>query len=79
MEVEDDVRKIWQAEELGNDNYIFKTTLAHLRNYESSYYESDGNGNYDDITESIGLPYLIKYLEDRNLKEDEEIAIHWWW
>lgn len=63
VEVEDDVKALWTERELGNDNYVYFTTLEDLR----------------ELGKELEIPHIIKYLEDKNIPEKDKLVIHWWW
>jgi hypothetical protein len=63
IEVYDEVKKLWQAWELGNDNYIIKTDMATLT-------------EEIEHTEAIRQYILEKEPE---IGYEDKILIHWWW
>lgn len=89
VEVEEEVRYLWNCYGLGNDSHYLSTTLEELRSdaeegvqYKS--FEKSGKfvGNYESshyVTRTSNLPYLLDYLVKQNISEKQPLLIHWWW
>lgn len=64
QEVMEEIEKIWQDYELGNDYYYFSYNVS-----QQEYLNEAGDVTTD-------YPNLSKYLEDSGIKE---CLIHYWW
>lgn len=64
VEVEQQVKDLWRAYELGNDHYIIKTSINDLLEVHSVEHPND---------------LIVQYLRENNVGEDEQVIIHWWW
>lgn len=64
VEVEDEVRNLWQDRELGNDCCFAAVVLSD---------EIDGEVFADKY------PIIAAFLKDKGAEDDENIWIHWWW
>lgn len=69
VEVEEEVRKIWQCLQLGNDHYIFKTCINDLSMPSAQEYT---HGE---------CPAIVQWVREKvpEIKGDEIFIIHWWW
>jgi len=65
VEVEKDVKKLWKSYNLGNDYYFLKLSIKDLVDMT--------------FDKNLTLDYLIQYLREQNLPENEKVIIHWWW
>ena len=72
-EVKDEIREIWSHYELGNDNYIWKTSIADLLENQKEQAEEECGWMCPPS------PNLITYLRAHSLSEDEEVWLHYWW
>lgn len=71
VEVEEEVKAMWQNYELGNDHYIIKTTLEDL-----------GYGVEDEVEDGEPVyPATIQYILEKEplIGHEDQILIHWWW
>jgi hypothetical protein len=78
IEVEDDIRRLWRFEELGNDNFILKRSISDFLKMLDQDFEEWDEVQMKWIKQPFKLDYLIDYLR-QNLADDEKIFIHWWW
>ena len=84
IEVYEEVRDLWYFHELGNDNYILKTSIEDLTFQEDevplvSKVVRDQNGNIDRKDLPLITENIKAYAKMHGLKDDEEFWIHWWW
>jgi hypothetical protein len=81
VEVEDQVRDLWSLNELGNDQYMFKTTVDELIEIESN--ECIINKLFRDPIRREDTPvktdYIVQYIREHGIPDDEQVIIHWWW
>jgi hypothetical protein len=63
IEVEEQVKGLWLANELGNDRYMLKHTIEDLLEYSDEF-----------PTDAI-----VQYLRENGVPDDEMVIIHWWW
>lgn len=64
IEVEDQVKLLWNWYENGNDSYIIKTSIRALKK----------------LHKSVNTNAVVQYLEEMGVTdEDEDVIIHWWW
>ena len=75
VEVEEDIKRLWAARELGNDDYMIRETPRTLAEAHTLIY-SDA-GHYED--DPLNLTYLLQYLREQGVPDDEYVIIHWWW
>lgn len=78
VEVEDQVRDIWSYAELGNDQYIFKTSVEDLLELDGyvTRLRLEGGGWGD---RPIRTNAIIQYIREHGIADDEQVIIHWWW
>jgi len=75
VEVENDIQRLWAAHELGNDDYMIRETPAELAEAQEVIFV-EGSG-YDEVP--LNLTYLLQYLREQGVPDDEYVIIHWWW
>lgn len=83
VEVENQVKDIWQTLEYGNDNFYYKTSLSDLIDLSE---EAGTVRAWDDVLcKRIEKPFdvtaITKWVKEQRpeMKDDEEFLIHWWW
>lgn len=64
VEIEAIVKQMWQNSELGNDNYIIKTTPDDVDHH---------------IEDEDDIVLMREWLISQGVGEDEQVIIHWWW
>lgn len=84
IEVEHEVRDLWNLYGLGNDNYIIDTNLAELKSMRDNpdeysleiekYIENEGYKKF-----ICKFDYLIDYIESKGIEDNDQVIIHWWW
>lgn len=86
VELQDIVHALWQANELGNDNYILKTSIIDLAQMNDEgmtsqkwYWGSTPEERKGWVEEPLDLRPLITYLEDKGIETKEEVWLHLWW
>lgn len=85
-EVADQVRDLWTWRELGNDNFIFKTSIEELTG-DLAYNEKDNYPVFDKwdmqsmkyVETPLKVDLIVQYLKEQNVGYDDEVWIHWWW
>lgn len=78
-EVEEVVRALWRAYELGNDNYMLRLTVDQFEQFEEEGFETEVWEDTKWIKKPISLKPLIDYIRDAGIPDDEQVIIHWWW
>lgn len=74
VEVAEEVIKVWQSRELGNDNYIINTSLENLEEAHNDFILSNGEeGENWEVT----LQYIKEQAPD--LDKKDTILIYYWW
>jgi len=66
IEVYDEVRELWNMWELGNDNYIIKTSIEELVEL----------GEEEEATSTRAIR---QYIAEHDIPSNETVIIHWWW
>ena len=84
VEVENQVKDLWILMELGNDNYVYKTSIRDLEDVEDDGLEIskvvvDVAGNYDRKMMPVKTDLIVEYLRAQGVGDDERVFIHWWW
>lgn len=89
IEVEDQVRDLWRLNELGNDNYIFKTSVNDLLEYGDDtlverWVKPEPGQNFQIgvngwVEQPLKVDAIIQYIRQYNIPDDEMVIIHWWW
>ena len=78
IEVEDQVIDLWGLYEIGNDRFIIRTSINDLIELNNDIEIRKWiNNNWVNI--KLKTDAIIQYLREQNLKDDEQIIIHWWW
>lgn len=92
-EIEKIVKAIWHWRELGNDNYMFRATLAEFKAFDTDAYDIQYE-NWEELPEEqkalsgrergwVKRPVIFKplvdYLVERGVVDDDEVILHWWW
>ena len=83
VEVEEQVKKLWVWAELGNDKYIFKTSIEDLEYFHDNV-ENYNLKEYDvSIGEMVTKPLyfnaIIQLLKERKVGRKDTVVIHYWW
>lgn len=77
-EVEDVVRDLWQLNELGNDRYMLQMSVNDLLAEQDSVKVSKVvDGVRQDVP--VKVDYLVQYIREHGIPDDETVIIHWWW
>lgn len=82
VEVEDQVRNLWTFHEFGNDHYVLRTSVKDLkREYDGckvNVYNPE-KGVREDVPVKTDL--IVRYIYEMapEIRDDEQILIHWWW
>lgn len=86
MEVGEQVEDLWHCCELGNDEYIFKTSISHLKDFEYDdgerrMVEHWNNDTYRWDVIPLKTDLIVKYIleVEPKINENDLIIIHWWW
>lgn len=86
VDVEEDVQKLWRWRELGNDNYMLRTTIREIEDWNSGAYTVEEWFGSETPGEQKGwvkvplkLDALLAYMKATGIPEDENFIIHWWW
>ena len=83
IEAYDQVKDLWKMYELGNDNYLIKTSIAELQEMHDTPEEYsvrrwvEASRSYEEgpvLTNAI-----IQYLREQGVGDTEKVIIHWWW
>lgn len=64
VEVENQVKLLWQAYELGNDHYMIKISIDDLLEQHSDEKPTD---------------LIVQYLRENGVPDEDNVIIHWWW
>lgn len=81
VEVENQVKDLWNYHELGNDRYILKISVNDLLEIEAAEptinkYFSNPSRREDVV---LKVDYVIQYIREHGIPDDEQVIIHWWW
>lgn len=86
VEVEQVVKWLWRDYDLGNDHYFLKLSIDDIVGMEEEgpvadvwYWGETEEERRGWVEEPVSYQPLIDYLRSKDLSEDEEIIIHWWW
>lgn len=79
VEVESQVKDLWRCYELGNDRYILKTSIDELLNMvdEGATVKKFVDGKWTKVP--LQVDYIVDYIQQHGIAEDEQVIIHWWW
>ena len=83
IEVENQVRVLWRFGELGNDKYIFKTTIEELLEFQDNPEDytceqwNDEKRKWEE--KPITTDAIVQYLREMGVGDNEQVLIHWWW
>ena len=81
VEIEKIVKDIWVFNDLGNDQYIYKTSLADLEGMSGEEHlvkKQIEDGDWRDV--EIDYATLAEYLKSQGVTDPEEsVVINWWW
>lgn len=83
--VAEEVKVLWRLEDLGNDYYVYKTTIEDLRDMADEIALDPGyysvrmyrDGEHKMVQPQLGI--IIDYLRSQGVDDDEKVWIHWWW
>lgn len=83
IEVEQQVKDLWQGHDLGNDHYMLKRSLDDLEETEESGYQVD---RWDDEAKTytkvpLKTDAIRQWILEKvpDIPKDEDVIIHWWW
>lgn len=86
IEIENEVKKLWRFHELGNDNYILRYSINNLLEFNDQDFEVEewfwGETEEEKkgwVKVPLKIKALIDYLRSKDIPDDEEVIIHWWW
>lgn len=86
VELQDIVGALWRTAELGNDNYIYKTSIIDLAQMSDKgvtaqkwYWGETKEEQIGWIEEPLDIKPLITYLEEKDIGVKEEVWLHLWW
>lgn len=81
IEVEEQVKDLWRWNELGNDNYIIKTSIEELVNLqeENQLVETWIQEKGEWGKKSLKTDWIVKYLTEQGIPMKDTVIIHWWW
>ena len=83
VEIQDIVSCIWTEYELGNNNYIHKTSIENLKEFQEESKDRTWEIWDSKINKWSHIPInvqpLIDYLEALGVQEQESVIIHHWW
>lgn len=88
IEVYNEVSDLWRAQELGNDRYIYKTSIEGLEELGSEdypymvkhwYWGETQEEQRGWVEEPGSVALIIKYLREQGVTENENVWIHFWW
>lgn len=84
VELQEIVSGLWRNRELGNDNYIYKTSCADLAEMQEEgitaekwYWGETEEEKRGWVEEPLNLQPLIDYLEEKGVG-NEEVWLHLW-
>lgn len=80
IEVENQVKDLWRFHDLGNDQYIIKTTIAELisdQEEEMTVKKHIQGEGWQDVP--LKTDFIVDYARQFGIGDDEQIIIHWWW
>lgn len=85
-DIEDIISNLWGYHGLGNDNYMLRRSINNFVDQEKDGFECEqwfwGETQEEQkgwVVSSCSLQPLIDYLREKEIPDDEEIIIHWWW
>jgi len=92
-EVEKVIVGLWSWKELGNDNYMIRNTLGEFKAWNTSSYDitvqewqelpesqkSLSGLGWGWVSTKLDMQPLIDYLEQNDVKDDDQVILHWWW
>lgn len=79
VEVENEVRLLWQVYELVNDNSMIKTSIVDLLVIDEDEKTSKDFVNGEWIEVSVSTKAIVQYLREQGVGDNELVIIHWWW
>lgn len=89
IEVESQVEDLWRLHELGNDQYILKTSVNDLLEYGDNtlverWINPEPGRNFQAgvngwVEQPLKVDAIIQYIREHNIPDDEAVIIHWWW
>ena len=81
VEVENQVRDLWQYHECGNDHFVIKTKILDLISLQK---EGEPVDRWDEtqskwVEGPIKTDLVVQYLREQGVHDDDLVLIHWWW
>lgn len=81
IEVEEQVKDLWRVYELGNDHYMFKTSIEELIEIEGNENEVERFSN--ELIQWVKVPLktdaIVQYMREQGISDKDQVIIHWWW
>lgn len=83
VEVENQVKDLWMLLEYGNDHYMIKTTINDLLEWETNDVPvrqwDDETSNWKNV--KLKTNAIVQWIREQapEMKDDEQVLIHWWW
>lgn len=74
VEVETQVKVLWDVYELGNHNHIINTSFEELNEMHDNPEEYVDNNN-----NPLQTHLIVQYLREMGVGDKDEVLIHWWW
>ena len=81
VEVEEQVQDLWKLHELGNDRYMLQISVETLQQYQKEG-EEEFVDKWDGskwVKTQLKVDYVIQYIREHGIPDNEEVIIHWWW
>lgn len=79
VEVENQVKDLWRWAELGNDQYMYKTTIDGLIELQAMEEKIEQWSGSKWVKATLKTNAIIQYLREMGVGENEKVIIHWWW
>lgn len=82
VEIEELVSSLWSKYELGNDNYILKTSPLDCRETLTGSKFVWGPTKEEQlgwVEHELDGNLLADFLVGKGVGEEEDVIIHWWW
>jgi len=84
VEIQEIIGRLWSMRDLGNDNYVYKTTIEDLEELQAESAEGEAEWEVwkdEDgwVNEPVQVGSLISYLQALGVQPKEAIMIHHWW
>lgn len=79
IEVENQVKDLWRLWKLGNDQSIIKTSVIELLELEEATVESWNAEKVAWEEKPLDVTYIIQYIREHGIADDDLVIIQWWW